>query len=319
MRRILATFRYPVWVSLSVAVVVSLYSLTYPNKYTSESRILPVEARASNVLGGAAATAAALGIVVSGQEGSDGNFVDILNSRWIREELLNSKFKFSYRRSRFGAMHTYEGTLYGFLKAPTMDIALRNLAPMYSASRDLKTKIFTIRAETVSPELSQEIVQTAVQLMGKFIHTKSRTRGREKATYASARLLEAQSQLDQSQNTLEKFLTGNRNYLTSSDPSVRLHGTRLEMDYKLRQQIVSNLAVTLEQTLLEEKNDIPILNVLDPANLATEKSGPSRAKLVLLCLVASGVVSWGYFNRAIIKKWQESSATDQDGDRTVVV
>jgi hypothetical protein len=52
-----------------------------------------------------------------------------------------------------------------------------------------------------------------------------------------------------------------------------------------------------EQALLEEKNDIPILNMLDPGNLPIDKSKPSRLAMVLLAMVLVGAGGWTWLNR----------------------
>jgi hypothetical protein len=51
-----------------------------------------------------------------------------------------------------------------------------------------------------------------------------------------------------------------------------------------------------EQALLEEKNDIPILNVLDPGNLPIEKSKPARSVVVLLTMMLVGAGGWLWLN-----------------------
>ena len=90
-------------------------------------------------------------------------------------------------------------------------------------------------------------------------------------------------------------------YQTSSDPAVRLRGTRLEAELRLRQQIVTSIAMNREQALLEEKNDIPILNMLDPGNLPIDKSKPARSSMVLLAMMMVGAGSWIWLNREWVR------------------
>jgi len=235
-----------------------------------------------------------------GGEGSDANFLDILVSRSLREGLLQTEYKFHVRSWRFGPETERQETLYSFLKQKNMDRAVLRVARLYSASKDLKTKVVTITSETRSPELSQQIVHNAVHLLEQFVQQKGRTRGGFKAAFAEARLEEARSDLLKIENEFRAFLEGNRNYVQSTDPGVRLRGMHLETEYKLRQQLVTTLALNREQSLLEEKNDIPILNVLDPGYLPIDKSRPTRSTMVLVAflLVFSG--TWGWANRAWI-------------------
>jgi hypothetical protein len=107
--------------------------------------------------------------------------------------------------------------------------------------------------------------------------------------------------LAQTEEVLRAFLDGNRNYLMSPDPAVRLKGMRLESELKLRTQIVTTLAIAREQALLEEKNDMPILNVLDAGNLPIEESGPSRFFLVMVTLLLGFFASLSWDQRVWMK------------------
>jgi hypothetical protein len=145
-------------------------------------------------------------------------------------------------------------------------------------------------------------VQKASTCLEVFLKEKGRTRGGAKAAFAEARLADARKEMDQAEEAWRRFLEVNRNFQSIADPAVRLRGVRLENELRLRQQLVSTLAMNREQALLEEKNDIPILNVMDAADLPTEKSKPARSiiVLVLVGLVAAG--SWIWLNREWIRE-----------------
>lgn len=278
------------------AIAVACFSIFLPNYYLSEARILPVENKNSGGLGQLAAAAAAIGVGIPGQDSGDANFVDILTSRSIKEDLLNTEFQFHSRSWRFGAEQSQQQTLFRFLKCKNMDEAVRKLGKVISAKRDLKSKILTVSAETISPELSQEIVQKATDGLEKFVMGKGRTKGSQKARFAEERLKDARVEVTKAEGLFREFLELNRNYQASTDPTVRLRGLELEAEYKLRQQLVMTQSITLEQALLEEKNDIPVVNILDRANLPIEKSSPKRSILMLLAffVVTSGAWAWRY-------------------------
>jgi uncharacterized protein involved in exopolysaccharide biosynthesis len=287
---------------LAAGLLTALVTLFLPNYYRSEARLLPVESKGiGGNLGGLASAAAAFGVSVPGGDSSDANFVDVLNSRWLREQLLQTEFHYHIRSWRFGMERLEKGTLYAYLEAKNMDRAVGEVAKVLASSRDLKSKVISISAETRSPELSQLIVQRAGKLLEVFLQDKGRTRGGAKATFAEARLVEARREMDEAEDILRRFLEGNRNYLTSGDPAVRLKGSRLETELRLRQQLVSAIAMNREQALLEEKNDIPILNVLDSGNLPIEKSKPARSVMVLLAMLLVGAGGWIWLNREWVR------------------
>lgn len=303
----------PLQTGFAAGVLVALGTLLLPNQYRSEARILPVETKSMGGAGNLAAAAAAFGVGVPGSEGADANFVDILNSRWIRESLLKCEFTFKLRTWRFGAEQTRTQTLYDYLAAKNMDQAVKSMGAICSASRDLKSKVLTLSVETRSPELSQQVVQRTARLLETFAQEKGRTRGGFKAAFAEARLKEARNEMASAEEEFRRFLDGNRNYQISTDPSVRIRGARLEAELKLRQQLVMTLAMNREQALMEEKNDIPILNVLDPGNLPIDKSRPGRSVIVLLMFILASAGAWAWLNR----DWIWARLLDADGDDNV--
>jgi LPS O-antigen subunit length determinant protein (WzzB/FepE family) len=72
-----------------------------------------------------------------------------------------------------------------------------------------------------------------------------------------------------------------------------------------------------EQALLEEKNDIPILNMLDAGNLPIDKSRPARSIIVIFSSLLVGMGSWIWLNREWIRERlvaddNESRIADQE-------
>lgn len=312
MRPWLLELKRPLQIGLVAAVLTAAVSLFLPNQYRSEARILPVEARGVGGLGNLASAAAAFGVSMPGGDSSDANFVDILQSRWLREKLLDTEMTFQARSWRFGAEREHSEKLSAYLDAGNTDRALKALASMVGVSRDLKSKVILLSVETKSPSLSQRIAQRSLELLEEFIQQKGHTRGGAKAAFAKARLEEARGEQTKAEAVFQRFLETDRNYQVSPDPSVRLKGTRLEAELRLRMQLVATLALSYEQALMEEKNDVPILNVLDGGNLPLEKSRPKRSVFVALAFLLASAGAWAYANR----EWIRSRLLDsEDPDR----
>jgi len=295
-----ASLKKPIQWALAAGLLTALYTLFIPNYYRSEARLLPVEAKGvGGNLASLASAAAAFGVNVPGGESNDGNFVDVINSRWLREQLLQTEFRYHLRSWRFGTEQVVNSTLYEYLHASNRDKGVQAIGAILVASRDFKSKVITIGAETTSPELSQLIIQRTQKLLEIFLRDQGRTRGSAKALFAEARLSEARQEMDVAEDALRRFLVRNRNVQVSGDPAVRLMGARLETELRLRQQLVTAIAMNREQALLEEKNDIPILNVLDAGNLPIEKTRPVRSTIVLFASLIVGLGVWIWHNR----KW----------------
>lgn len=292
--RLWRALQIPLRNGLIAAFSVAALSLVLRDSYKSTAQILPADANASSMnAASAAAAASAMGISIpGGRETPDASFPDILNSRWMRKQVLGETYVFHTRFGLLGPRREHRETLYAYLKAKNMDRAVAKLKTMYSVSRDIKTKLITLTVETPSAELSQQVVQSMLRNLDDFSQNKSRTRGGYKAEYTAERLKEANAAYEDSTREFERWLSDHRNYQTSNDPLVRIRGAQLEAAMKLRQQVVVTLMLNHEQALLEQKNDIPILNVLDPGDVPAEHSSPSRSLLVILALILGAGGTW---------------------------
>ena len=290
-------------VSIAAGLVAVVATLFMSNYYRSEARLLPVDSKGSgSALGGLASAAAAFGVSVPGGDSNDANYVDVLNSRWLKEKILQSEFQFHVRSWRFGAETAEKKKLYDYLEARNMDQAVRVMGSVLRSSRDIRSKVISISAETTSPELSQQIAQEAIKQLESFSREKGRTRGSAKVAFAEARLVEAREEMNEAESAFRRYLEANKNYQMSGDPNVRLTGARFESELRLRQQLVTSIAMNREQALLEEKNDIPILNILDQGHLPFDKIKPNRISIVALTMLLAGISTFLWSNR----KWVHS-------------
>jgi uncharacterized protein involved in exopolysaccharide biosynthesis len=301
--RLPAQLRRPVKWAVLAGLAAVVLALAAPNLYRSEALILPTEGKGSGGLGGLgnlATAAAMLGVPAPVSQGSDSVYQDILRSRWLGEDLLSTSYEYSMATWHFGPSRTVRGTLQDYLSARRLiplgtlnrDVAMDELASLFTSRRDLKTGVLALSAETRSPELSRLIVKRATALLEEFVKQRAQTRGGHKAAFAEARLLEAKSEFAQAEQRLEAFLNVNRNYQQNPDPAIHLRGDRLSAEVLLRRQVVSALTLSREQALMDEKDDIPILNVLDEANLPVQKSSPSRSVWVVAAMAFTFVSVW---------------------------
>lgn len=280
---------------LVLAVAMAAFSLSLSNRYTSQVRLLPKDPRAAGGgLGAVAIAAEALGVGGMGMDDPGMAYLDILQSRRVGAALLTRTYRFHDRGWMFGPWRDHAETLLNQMQARNLDVGLLRLPELLDAERDLKSGLITIAATTDSPELSQQIAQTAARELEDYILVHSQTQAGAKAQFASLSLAKASDEELQAERELEKFLMKNRDYQNSANPEVRILGTRLDAQLQLRQQLVANLAMTRDQALLEAKDAIPVLNVLDEGQLPLEKSGPKRAVMVAgaFLLGCLGTLAW---------------------------
>jgi len=292
-KEIFQSIKRPLTLGLALGIATALITLFIANRYTSVAHVLPSQTSS----GGLGQLAANFGIALPSQAAADDAYPDILNSRWMAEQLLKRTYTFSIRPWRFGREEKKTQTLMAYLEARDLDQGLMEFRDLFSASQDFKSKLLTLRATTLSPELSQQVCQGALDLLNDFVVNQSRTRGSNKAAFARQRLEDARQAKNKAEAEFRAFLSVNRNYQSCADPEIRFRGLRLEQELQLRNQLTSSLAMSLEQALMDEKNDQPVLNVVDQANLPIQKSGPPRSRICLLTFLVTTLGAWAWPHR----------------------
>lgn len=275
---------------LLVGLMISLCSLFIPNQYTSTARVLPRDPKNSSGLNSLAAAAAAFGIGAGVGEDMSASYVDILKSRWVSERLLTLTCDYSLRFWYFGKSKTKRGTLQEYLGAADLDRGDQRIKDVLEIQRDTKSGLITIMATTSSPELSQAVARETVRLLEEFIFSHSQSQASAKADFARGRHRELLEDIAIAEEYFRRFLIINRNYQQSNDPTIRLEGARLEADLNLKRQVATNLALAREQAVLDQKDNTPVLVVLDQGHLPIEKSRPSRALMVVGAMLISGLI-----------------------------
>lgn len=291
--------RRPLLVALIAGIVAAGASLFLNQHYLSSVSVLPATTKTSGA--GLLATAGALGL---GGVGNDETpYIEVLQSRWLAERLLTAPREFKMGWGLFGSSKPYKQSLLEYMDNPNMDRAVRLLPGIYSVNQDMKTGLLTIGVETRSPQLSQQVAQHAGQLLAEYVTERQQTKGGAKSRFIRKRIQELKTDALAAEAKFVQFLQSNRNYQTTTDPAIRLTGARLELELQTRRQVLTGLELSLEQALQQEKDDTPLVNILDPGHLPTEKSRPARALIVLLVMAVVGIATGVWDNRPWLRTW----------------
>ena len=289
---------------LAAGLLTAAYTLTLPNRYKSETLVLPKSAASSGPLAALSAVTGLLGGAGLGQVDEEAQYTDIVASRWMAERLLDTEYAFTYRAWYFGTPQARRQTLAAFLGVDNpkkRESALKTVMEWVEAKRDLKTGVLRISAEAPSPELAQQLANHVTEYLNLALKTRIQTQGTAKAAYAHERLGQVRQEEEQARQDLEAFARTHVNFAQSPDPGIRSRGERLASDLLLRRQVVASLTLGVEQAELEARNTVPVLSKLDEAYLPVAKSGPKRANLVLAAIAAVAGLYYLWMNRARLR------------------
>ncbi|HXI21292.1 MAG TPA: hypothetical protein VNH46_09415, partial [Gemmatimonadales bacterium] len=245
---------------LLLALLTLGIGLVLPRHYTARAAFVPQSSSGS--LARLAGLAAQFGIGLPGQDESVSPdfYAELLRSEQLRRALVDS----TYQVMEDGK--TVRGTLVDFYhihkRTPALsrEAAVRRLKDDMDVSVGLKTGIVDLAATARQPELAQQVVSQALALLNAFdLKTRQSQAGAERA-FAAGRVAQAQGDLRRAEDSLQQFLTQNREYANS--PRLTFQHDRLERVVNMRQDVYTNLVQVFEQARIEEVRNTPVITVV---------------------------------------------------------
>jgi uncharacterized protein involved in exopolysaccharide biosynthesis len=288
---LLAHWRILVAVPIVSAGVAAATSLVLPPYYTATTSFLP-ESRSegSSVPVGVAGLAAQIGIGGL-SEGSDSPefYAQVLESRTLRDALLEEGVTV---QGSDGVQTTASVLdllqIEGDSDTERLERGRRELEGMISVSADRDTRIVFTKVESRNAALSAEIANRIVQLLGAFNLTNRQSQSRARRVFAEERVGEAENELIQTEDALQIFLEGNRDF--GNSPELQVQYERLQRQVTIKQEVLVSLLRQYEESRIEEVNDTPVITVIDEAVPPAERSRPHRRTMVLAGGVLGGML-----------------------------
>jgi len=277
-------------VAVAAGVIALLAMFGKPDLYRSEAVLLPRGGPHSIAL----ATLGALGPLIDSHT-DEGYYGDILESRWLREQLLEPSFTFRYRTWKFGAERSFTGGLTAFLDPRGelgRDEVLDLLDSWIIAQRDQQTGTIRVSVTTVSPELAYQLDQKVVLSLEKALKEKIISQGRARADYTRTRVELARDEEAAARGRFVAFCRDHVNYADSPDPGVRTQGEALFAELKLKREVLASMTLAQVQAEVEAHSTLPVVSVLEDGFVPSRKAGPPRVAIALAAALAAGLACW---------------------------
>jgi uncharacterized protein involved in exopolysaccharide biosynthesis len=115
-----------------------------------------------------------------------------------------------------------------------------------------------------------------------------RSQAQEKRKFIEERIAEVSIDLEKSENSLATFRERN---MTTFAPKVFLEEQRLLRNQAMNQEIYIQLKKQYELARIEEKNDQPLIEVLQKPEIPIIRASPQRTKIVVLATMLGFVFS----------------------------
>ncbi len=259
---------------LAVMILASIFILLKPNKYESHASILPSgktdDMAAMKELVGLAGFAA----------GNDNNssrlFPTILRSDYIKNALIEREFVYRHDGEVF------HRKLQDYFNEDNIDYLKLAIDGILSIDMDKPTGVINVSVETKYPGLSQAILTEILVELDHFNMYKRRSSAKENVRYLERELKEKEAELRAAEDSMETYQMANRNWYNSTDPRLLKTIARMKQNIEVLLQTYKYLRTQYENARLEAQKDMPIVRILDSPTLPILKSGPHRAKTVLI-------------------------------------
>ena len=168
---------------------------------------------------------------------------------------------------------------------------LENLYKSFSLNLNEKKGYVQLSTTLRDPYLAAQITLKAQQLLQQYLTEFKLQKVRANLQYVEANFQEARQNFEAKQEELARFRDANVN-LTSA--MARTREEKLQSEYTLLLGVYTELAKQKEQAKIAVTETTPILTVIEPVVVPVEKSGPSRAQMLIIYTFLGLIVGVGW-------------------------
>jgi len=282
---LLRRWRTLAYISIAAAVIAVAVALLLPMRFTARAMFIPEGTTSGlNLPGGLSGLASQIGVSLPGGENSARFYADLLRSRTIQDQLLQSRF--ADPRSESPSDSSTLIDLFGIdrrTEAKRFEAARRRVGSTTGISVDRQTNTVQLTVETRHAALSAAVANRYLELLNQFNLNSRQSSGRERRQFIEQRLPAADDELRQSEEDLREFLEQNRQF--DRAPQLQFQYERLQRRVAIKQEVLTTLHRQHEEARIDEVNDTPMITVIDQAIAPASKSKPRRKMIVVVAFV----------------------------------
>lgn len=147
------------------------------------------------------------------------------------------------------------------------------------------TNAVVVRARTGSPRASLEIAERLLRGLNDFNRQTRQSQAREERRFALERLNTVRRSLSAVEDSLHRFLQGNRQFGSAS--ALRFEQDRLESEVTLQRDLVRGLSQQAEEASLREVRDTPVITLIERPTLPVIRDSMGRVRTLFMWTLGS--------------------------------
>lgn len=311
------------------AAVGAIYSLSLPNEYVSNAKLLPEldsKSSASGGLGGLKSLAGLAGVDIGGGVGGEAIrpelYPNIVQSAPLLREVLKAKI-YSTKHKKWQTVLDYlsekqdtapldfgndveeeEKSDVILDKIPSNALssdliklnkkeqaAIKKLREFVKLEIDKKSGVISLSTKLTNAVAAANITSLVQHYLTKYIIDYRTQKARKELTFLDKRLTEARERYNQSLFTLSAYRDQNMNLFLNV---ARDREKKLEYEVDIAYNMYSTLSGQYEEAKMKLHRETPVFKVLEPAQVAVKKDGPVRSIITIGFMFAGIFISLIY-------------------------
>jgi uncharacterized protein involved in exopolysaccharide biosynthesis len=268
------------WCGVLTAFVVGVTLLLRPRSYTVASAFAPQAQQSPAALSGLAAQ---FGLALPGGDVAQSPqfFEYLIRTRDLLDDVVTTAFEVDAGPpSKTATLLEY----YKFREGPLNDrmaLAENRLLANLRTRVHPKTGVIHLEVTMASPTVAMAVNRRVLELLDRYNRERRRSQATAERQFAERRVDEERALLRRVENELQGFLQANQGFRSSS--ALTFEEERLRRELSLRQQVLTTLLQSYEQTRIEEVRNTPLLSIVEAPKLPLQ---PDRRGLVTKSLLA---------------------------------
>ncbi len=232
-------------------------------------------------------------------------YAHLLASRELLTRVVQSRFADPRAPADSGTLVEIFGIPTGD-SAKAVETAVRKLRRASTVNVDRQTGFVVLNIDSRWADLSAEIANRMVRLVGAFNKEQRYSRARAKREFLETRVAAAQGQLRQVEDSLALFYERNR--LWQSSPSLLVEERRRRQAVDEEHALYLSLRQQYEAARIDEVNNQPVITVVDRAVPPRRREWPHRALVtVTAALLGLGLGLCGAAARELASHWARTN------------
>ncbi len=271
------------WTIVGVAAAMTVasigYSLLLSPVYTATTRFLPSR---SNAIAGRMADLAGAGIsgLSDGEGASSDYYVDLLKSPAFLSVVVQAPLMVGGQDTTLMQHYEVDGDsefertqrAVEVLQA-SMKVSVAKAVGGASAAR-----VVTIDVTADQPQLAADIGQQLLDAIKRYNAEVRGGKASQNRAFIEEQLIDSGNTLQVATDAFADFTARNRKIVT---PGLTAEAQKLERAVRLQEQVVETLMKQLELAKIEEQENQPSIEVIQPPQPPLQRSAPARTRIVL--------------------------------------